>query len=80
LFHLEYEDHLSVCVSLCLCVCVCVCLCVCVCRSVCVCLSMCVCVLQRKTLTESREKRLQEKLQLRDARIEELELEAAAAK
>ncbi|XP_056280778.1 centrosomal protein of 83 kDa isoform X2 [Pseudoliparis swirei] len=35
---------------------------------------------KRKTLTESREKRLQEKLQLRDARIEELELEAAAAK
>ncbi|XP_049422255.1 centrosomal protein of 83 kDa isoform X2 [Epinephelus fuscoguttatus] len=35
---------------------------------------------KRKTLTENKEKRLQDKIQLREARIEELELEAAAAK
>ncbi|XP_039647720.1 centrosomal protein of 83 kDa isoform X2 [Perca fluviatilis] len=35
---------------------------------------------KRKTLTENKEKRLQEKILLREAKIEELELEAAAAK
>ncbi|XP_047192511.1 centrosomal protein of 83 kDa isoform X7 [Scophthalmus maximus] len=35
---------------------------------------------QRKTLTENREKKLQDKIQLLQAKIEELELEAAAAK
>ncbi|XP_029317966.1 centrosomal protein of 83 kDa isoform X2 [Cottoperca gobio] len=35
---------------------------------------------KRKTLTENKEKRLQDKIQLREAKIEELELEAAAAK
>lgn len=34
--------------------------------------------IQRKTLTENREKKMQNKIQLREARIEELELEAAA--
>lgn len=34
--------------------------------------------IQRKTLTENREKKMQYKIQLREARIEELELEAAA--
>lgn len=45
--------------------------------SVCVCVSLCV---QRKTLTENKEKRLQDKIQLLEAKIEELELEAAAVK
>ncbi|XP_047192510.1 centrosomal protein of 83 kDa isoform X6 [Scophthalmus maximus] len=35
---------------------------------------------KRKTLTENREKKLQDKIQLLQAKIEELELEAAAAK
>lgn len=38
------------------------------------------CVVQRKTLTENKEKRLQDKIQLLEAKLEELELEAAAAK
>lgn len=39
-----------------------------------------VCVLQRKMLTENKEKRLQDKIQLLEAKIEELELETSAAK
>lgn len=39
-----------------------------------------VCIVQRKTLTENKEKKLQDKIQLLEAKIEELELEAAAAK
>ncbi|XP_075932358.1 centrosomal protein of 83 kDa isoform X2 [Anarhichas minor] len=35
---------------------------------------------KRKTLTENKEKRMQDKIQLREAKIEELELEATAAK
>lgn len=35
---------------------------------------------QRKTLTENKEKRLQDKIQLLEAKLEELELEASAAK
>lgn len=38
------------------------------------------CVVQRKTLTENKEKRLQDKIQLLEAKIEELELEASAVK
>lgn len=44
------------------------------------CVRVCVCLLQRKTLTENKEKRLQDKIQLQEAKIEELELEASAAK
>lgn len=35
---------------------------------------------QRKHQTENREKRLKDKIQLLEAQVEELELEAAAAK
>lgn len=44
---------------------------------------MCVCVccaVQRKALTENKEKKLQDQIQLMEAKLEEMELEAAAAK